>query len=151
MSPRDDSAALNADACVTALADHCEDTARSMTDCAVRADHMALQFLLTRRAAAWHRWAGELAALRSGAARGGSATPTSNPSAVDDDAGDAALLAACEQRESRALRLYRDALDEDLPRILRAVLLRHVEGLHDSRAQMRRLEAETTTDGGLTR
>lgn len=127
----------NIDACLSALVKNCADTAHSMTQCAAHADSMALQLLMTRRAATWRRWAGELGALLSeSGATGG--MPTARADDADlTEMSDAALLAACERRESDALKVCREALDEDIPRILRAVLLRHVEGIHNGRAQMR--------------
>jgi uncharacterized protein (TIGR02284 family) len=129
---------FDADACLAALIDTCDEAAAVQVRCAGGAERMDLQLLLTQRAAAWRRWAGELRALRNS---GG--TPRVSPphrgsaDAASPNDGDQALLEACERLESIALQRYRDALDEEVPRVVRAVLLRHVEGIRNSRAQMR--------------
>jgi hypothetical protein len=133
---------LSVDARLTALVESCEQTAQAMTQDAASADRMALQLLLTQRATAWHRWAAELRALHSsiGAAQ---PTPRSRAAAVmlSDDS-DHALLASCQRREASALKLYRDALEENVAPIARAVLWRHVDGIHDSLARMRELKLD---------
>lgn len=134
---------VDIEARLAALLDNCEDSARLMTHCAAQAEHMELQLLLTQRVATWQRWAGELAAQRSAVLASPLARVSGARAAVDlVDQSDSALLAACEQREARALRMYRQTLEEDIPRILRAVLVRHVEGIHNSRARMRRLHMD---------
>lgn len=127
---------------VRTLIDTCEVTACGIRRCAGNADHMALQLIMTQRAGTWHRWAGELQTLCSIPAVP-RATQRSEVAAVmmlsvDSDL---ALLSECERGEQRALQQYRNALEFDVPRVARAVLQRHVDGIQASRAQMRSLHA----------
>jgi uncharacterized protein (TIGR02284 family) len=133
---------LSIDAHLKALIEHCEDTARAMTNDAANADRMALQLLMTQRATCWHRWAAELSVLHLGVGVASRLPPSRAAAFKVSDVSDQALLAECERRESSALKLYRDALEEDVPAVVRAVLWRHVEGIQNSMAQMRSLKPE---------
>jgi uncharacterized protein (TIGR02284 family) len=124
-----------------ALIETCENVECCFRHCASNADRMDFQLMMTQRAATWRRWAGELRSL-----------PDSNASVfrssmLEDAAltlySDMTLLAQCERTEEAAMRRYRDAIEQDLPRIVRAVLHRQLEDIQRSRANMRRLRAGT--------
>ena len=54
---------------------------------------------------------------------------------------DMTLLAGCERIEEVAVRRYRDTLEQDLPRVVCAVVQRQVECIQRSRACMHHLRA----------
>ncbi len=128
------------DGMVRTLIDTCEDTACGLRRCAGNADDMNLQLIMTQRAATWHRWAGELQTLCTGpdVPRAPQRSDMAATAMLSVDS-DLALLSQCERGEQIALQHYREALDLELPRVARAVLQRHVDGIHASRAQMRSL------------
>lgn len=133
---------LSVDAHLTALIAMGEETAHALTRDAANADRMALQLLMTRRAATWQRCAAELRAMHLGDGVAHALPPARTLAFVLCDDSDPALLAECERRESSALKRYRDALEENLPPVVRAVLWRHVEGIRHSMAQMRGLHLD---------
>lgn len=132
----------NLDEVVRGLVDACEDTACTIRCCARNADHMNLQVIMTQRAATWHRWAGELQTLCTGPAVPRSPQRSEMASTMLCLDSDLALLSQCERGELIALQHYRDVLELELPRVTRAVLQRHVDGIQASRALMRRLHAD---------
>ncbi len=133
--------------CVTALIDICENAEGDFLAWAGNADRMDLQLMMTRRAATWHRWAAELKAL----CLDSTVACVAQRSAGDAKAlltvdSDLALLTHCERGEETALKHYRDALDQEVPRVVRAVLQRHVDGIWHSRAHLRSLRAVTVLE-----
>jgi hypothetical protein len=120
-----------------ALVETCADGEQTFFQCAADADDMALQVALTRCASTWHRRMNELRSLCS--------TGPVVPVALDSGSpmqtirNDASLLAHCERFEHNALQRYRQMLELDVPRVTRAVLQRHVDGIRVSRTQLRSL------------
>jgi hypothetical protein len=121
---------------LSALVETCIDGEQVFCRCASDADDMALQLTLTRRAATWHRCTGELRALCSPDAL---TCRLDTDSPMQTSGSDASLLAHCERFEQSALQRYLQLLELDLPRIDRAVLQRHVDGIRVSRTQLRSL------------
>jgi uncharacterized protein (TIGR02284 family) len=64
--------------------------------------------------------------------------------------GDGAILDECERGGSRALEVYRNALDDPLPGLVRAILLRQFEDVMTNHDQIRDLRSEPSlrTDSG---
>jgi uncharacterized protein (TIGR02284 family) len=64
--------------------------------------------------------------------------------------GDGAILDECERGESRALEVYRNALDDPLPGLVRAIVLRQFEDVMTNHDQIRNLRSEPSlrTDPG---
>jgi uncharacterized protein (TIGR02284 family) len=125
-----------------ALIATCEDAECGFRACASNADRMDLQLMMTQRAATWRRWAGELRALPDSDARPDSGLQRSMlVDAALAGHGDMTLLARCERIEEAAVRRYRDTLEQDLPRVVCAVVQRQVECIQRSRACMRQLRA----------
>jgi uncharacterized protein (TIGR02284 family) len=52
---------------------------------------------------------------------------------------DRAILAECERGEGHALAIYRNALDDPLPDVVRGLVLRHFEGVMENYERLRRL------------
>lgn len=126
---------------LTALIETCDAAECGFIGCASNANRMDLQLMMTQRASAWRRWAGELRSL-----------PDSNANVLHStllvDAAqqvysDMSLLAECERIEQAAVRRYRDVLEQDLPPVVRAVIQRQVDSIQRSRAHMRSLRAGT--------
>src|ERR1700736_5749711 len=61
---------------------------------------------------------------------------------------DEALVAECEHGEDHALEVYRNALDDHLPELVRQVVLRQFEGLMSDHDQIRFLRSDAL-QGGL--
>jgi uncharacterized protein (TIGR02284 family) len=55
---------------------------------------------------------------------------------------DGAILDECERGESRALEVYRNALDDPLPGLVRAIVLRQFEDVMTNHDQIRDLRSE---------
>ena len=128
--------------CLNELIEHCRYSGDALRRFACHADLMALQLLMSQRATAWRRCEIELRALHID----GPNAPDCHSRREWVDAqtslsgcSDSALLAECERCEDLALRRYRDALEQDLPRVLRAVAQRHADGILSNRARMRHL------------
>jgi uncharacterized protein (TIGR02284 family) len=64
--------------------------------------------------------------------------------------GDGAILDECERGGSRALEVYRNALDDPLPGLVRAIILRQFEDVMTNHDQIRDLRSEPSlrTDSG---
>jgi uncharacterized protein (TIGR02284 family) len=64
--------------------------------------------------------------------------------------GDGVILDECERGASRALEVYRNALDDPLPGLVRAIVLRQFEDVMTNHDQIRDLRSEPTlrTDSG---
>ena len=123
------------------LIETCDDAEGGFRSCAGHVDRMDLQVMMTQRAATWRRWACELRALPDS-----DASPLQASTLVDAALtvySDMSLLAECERMEEAAVRRYRDVLEQDLPRVARAVLQRQLESIQRSRAHMRRVRAGT--------
>jgi uncharacterized protein (TIGR02284 family) len=135
--------------CLGTLIQVCRNGERGFSGCAVQADALSLQWLLTQRALQYRKAGAELEAQLGQAVGAAPQVPR------DDDAmhgwvveqrllaglSDPALLAECERGEDSTLRQYRLVLDEDLPIVLRAVVQRHCDVAKSQRAQWRSLRA----------
>ena len=64
--------------------------------------------------------------------------------------GDGVILDECERGASRALEVYRNALDDPLPDLVRAIVLRQFEDVMTNHDQIRDLRSEPSlrTDSG---
>jgi uncharacterized protein (TIGR02284 family) len=64
--------------------------------------------------------------------------------------GDGVILDECERGGSRALEVYRNALDDPLPGLVRAIVLRQFEDVMTNHDQIRDLRSEPSlrTDSG---
>jgi uncharacterized protein (TIGR02284 family) len=62
---------------------------------------------------------------------------------------DGVILDECERGESRALEVYRNALDDPLPNLVRAVILRHFEDVMTNHDQIRDLRSQPSLRADL--
>lgn len=62
---------------------------------------------------------------------------------------DGVILDECERGESRALEVYRNALDDPLPSIVRAVVLRQFEDVMNNHDQIRDLRSQPSLPADL--
>jgi len=88
-----------------------------------------LELRVTETAAAHRRWTDLRAAL-----------------ACDEDG---VILDECERGESRALEVYRNALDDPLPGLVRAIVLRQFEDVMTNHDQIRDLRSAAALPAGL--
>ena len=75
------------------------------------------------------------------------AEPTGRPSACNEDR---VILEECERCESRVLEVYRNAMDDPLPSLVRAILQRQFEDVMSNHDQIRTLRSEPLAQRPLT-
>lgn len=121
---------------LTGLIEICANGEQVFLQCAAGADDMALQLALTRRAATWRRWTTEAQALCN---IGPLARTLARDVTMQPSLNDASLLALCERFDESALQRYRQVLELDLPRITRAIVQRHADGIRAGRVALRSL------------
>jgi hypothetical protein len=95
--------------------------------------------------AARRRWAELRAALREASAAGGAGAVRGALACSEDGV----ILEECERGESRALEVYRNALDDPLPSLVRAVVLRQFEDVMTNHDQIRDLCSEPSMRADL--
>jgi uncharacterized protein (TIGR02284 family) len=126
--------------------------------CAEHAHNDALKKLFVSRASRHGAAAGELRELiaqlggdpaASGKVRGGTRRGWGNLHAALAQNTDEALVNECEHGEDHVLEVYRNALDDHLPELVRQVVLRQFEGLMGDHGHIRVLRSDPLQGGML--